>query len=111
AAVEGAPVELLLEVLPEAALAGVSVPGHRQEIQSSIYCQYQNHCLDEETFEIFSYLSSPIESGCDNRPYLVKWLNFIHNLLIGSYKVTKNLALDQILLTLILLKINNMNMF
>jgi len=42
---------------------------------------------------------------------LVKWLNFIHNSLIFTYKVTKNLALDQILLALILLKINDVNMF
>ena len=111
AAVEAAPVELLFEVLPEAALAGVSMACHRQEIHSSVYCQYQNHCLDEETSEIFSYLSSPIERGCDNRPYLVKWLSFIHNSLIFTYKVTKNLALDQILLTLILLKIKDMNIF
>ncbi len=37
-AVEGAPVELLFEILfeilPEAALTGTSMPGHRQEIQS-----------------------------------------------------------------------------
>lgn len=110
-AVEGAPVELLFEVLPETTLAGISMPCHRQEIQSSVYCQDQNHCLDEETFKIFSYFSSPIERGCDNRPYLVKWLDFIHNSLIFTYKVTKNLALDQILLALILLKINSMNMF
>ena len=71
----------------------------------------QNHCLDEETFEIFSYLSGPIERGSYNRSYLVKWLNFIHNLLISSFKVTKNLALGQILLPLILLKINKMSMF
>lgn len=109
--VKGAPVELPLEVLSEAALAGVSVAGHRQEIQSSVYSQYQYHCPDEETFEIFSYLSGPIERGCDNRPYLVKWLNFIHNLLISNYKVTKNLKFDQILFTLILLKINKMNVF
>lgn len=68
--------------MPEAALAGVSVPSHRQEIHPSVYCQDQNHCLGEETFKIFSYLSSPIERGGDNRPYLVKWLNFIHNPLI-----------------------------
>ncbi len=110
-AVEGAPVELLFEILPEAALTGTSMPGHRQEFQSSVYCQYQNHCLDEETFKIFSYFSSPVERGCDNRPYLVKWLKFIHNSLICNYKVTKNLAPDQILLTLILLEINNMDMF
>ena len=109
-AVEGAPVELLLEILPEAAFARVSMPGHRQEIQSSVYCQYQNHCLDEEALEIFSYFSSAIERGCDNRFYLVKRLDFIHNLLIVNYKVTKNLALGQILLPLILLKINKMNM-
>ena len=70
--------------MPEAALAGVSVPSHRQEIHPSVYCQDQNHCLGEETFKIFSYLSSPIERGGDNRPYLVKWLNFIHNPLIFS---------------------------
>ena len=110
-AVEGAPVELLFEILPEAALTGTSMLSHRQEFQSSVYCQYQNHCLDEETFKIFSYFSSPVERGCDNRPYLVKWLKFIHNSLICNYKVTKNLALDQILLTLILLEINNMDMF
>ncbi len=114
-AVEGAPVEILFEILfeilPEAALTGTSMPGHRQEIQSSVYCQYQKHCLDEETFKIFSYFSSLVERGCDNRPYLVKWLKFIHNSLICNYKVTKNLALDQILLTLILLEINNMDMF
>ena len=109
--VKGAPVELLLEVLSEAALAGVSVSGHRQEIQSTVYCQYQNHCLDEESFEIFSYLCGLIERGCDNRPYLVKWLNFIHNLLDYNCKVTKNLALDQILLTLISLETNRMNIF
>lgn len=109
--VEGAPVELLFEVLPEATLAGLSMSGHRQEIQFSVYSQYQNHCLDEETFEIFSYLSGPIERGSYNRSYLVKWLNFIHNLLINSFKVTKNLALGQILLPLILLKINKMSMF
>lgn len=109
--VEGAPVELLFEVLSEATLAGFSMPGHRQEIQLSVYRQYQNHCLDEKTFKIFSYLSGPIERGSYNRYYLVKWLNFIHNLLISSIKVTKNLALGQILLPLISLKINKMNMF
>ena len=111
AAVEGAPVELLFEVLSEAALAGISMPCHRKEIQFSVYCQYQNHCLDEETFKTFSYFCSPVERGCDNRLYLVKWLNFIHNSLISNSKVTKNLALDQILLALILLKIKDMNMF
>ena len=110
-AVEGAPVEFLLEILPEATLTGVSMPGHRQEIHSSVYRQYQNHCLDEETFKIFSYLRGPIERRCDNRPYLVKWLNFIHNLLISSFKVIQNLALDQIFQALILLKINKVNMF
>lgn len=109
--VEGAPVEPLFEVLSEATLAGFSMSGHRQEIQSSVYSQYQNHCLDEETFEIFTYLSGPIERGSYNRSYLVKWLNFIHNLLICSFKVTKNLALGQILLLLISLKINKMSMF
>ena len=61
--------------------------------------------------KFFRTFSSPVERGCDNRPYLVKWLKFIHNSLICNYKVTKNLALDQILLTLILLEINNMDMF
>ena len=45
--------------------------------------------LNEETSEIFSYLSSPVESGCDNRLYLVKWLNLIHNLLVCSFKIAK----------------------
>lgn len=43
--IEGAPVELPLEVLSEAALAGVSWPGHRQEFQSSVYRQYQKSRL------------------------------------------------------------------
>ena len=111
ACIKGAPVELLLEVLPEAAIAGLSLTGHRQEIHSSVYRQYQNYCLDEEAFEIFSYLCSAIECGCNNRTYLVKWLDYIHNLLIWNYKVTKNLALDQILTTLILLKINKINIY
>lgn len=111
ACIKGAPVELLLEVLPEAALAGLSLTGHRQEIHSSVYRQYQNYCLGEEAFEIFSYLCSAIECGCNNRTYLVKWLDYIHNLLIWNYKVTKNLALDQILTTLILLKINKINIY
>ncbi|MBD5356869.1 MAG: hypothetical protein HDR88_07695 [Bacteroides sp.] len=110
-AVEGAPVELPLEVLSEAALAGAPVPCHRQTTESSVYCQYQNHCLGEETFKIFSYLRSPVESRRYNRSYLVKWLNFIHNLLVYSFKIMTNLALDQILLTLILLIINDINMF
>ena len=92
-AAEGAPVELPLEVLPEAALAGVSVPGHRQEFPPSVYCQYQNHCLDEETFKIFSYFCTPVECGSNNRSYLVKWLDFIHNSLICTYKVTKKLVI------------------
>ena len=71
----------------------------------------QNYCLGEEAFEIFSYLCSAIECGCNNRTYLVKWLDYIHNLLIWNYKVTKNLALDQILTTLILLKINKINIY
>lgn len=111
AAVEGAPVELLLEVLPEAALAGVPVPSHRQETESSVYRQYQNHCLHEETFKIFSYFCTPVERVSDNRTYLVKWLEFIHNSLISNYKVTKNSSLDQIFLALILLKIKEIDMF
>ena len=94
ASVEDAPVELPLEVLPEAALAGVSVPGHRQENYPSVYCQYQNHCLDEETFKIFSYFCTLVECGGNNRTYLVKWLDFIHNSLICICKVTKNSSLD-----------------
>lgn len=47
-----------------------------------------------------------IELGCLNRTDLVKWRGFLHNSLIYNYKVTKkNLPLDQIFITLILLKI------
>lgn len=111
AAVEGAPVELTFEVLPEAALVGVSVPGHRQEIHPSVYCQYQNHCLDEETFKIFSYFCIPVECGNNNRTYLVKWLELIHHSLICTYKVTKNSSLDQIFQAFILLKFKEIYMF
>lgn len=85
--VEGAPVELLFEVLSVKRLSQDSpcrAIDRKFNFQLSVYRQYQNHCLDEKTFKIFSYLSGPIERGSYNRYYLVKWLNFIHNLLISS---------------------------
>lgn len=82
ASIKGASVELLLEVLHEAALAGLSLTGHRKKIHSSVYRQYQNHCLDEEALENFSYLCMAIECGYDSRTYLDKWLGCIHNILI-----------------------------
>lgn len=109
--VECKPVELLLEVLPEAALAGFAVAGHRQEIEFPIYGQYQKHCLDEEYLKTFSYFCSLIECGDNNRTYLVKRLGFIHNSLIFTFKVTKNLPLDQIFQLLILLNFKELNMF
>ena len=47
------PVEILLEVLPETALAGVSEAGHLHEIDAFWYAQVKNHCLDEESLKTF----------------------------------------------------------
>lgn len=66
-------------VAVEAALAGLAVPSKRQEIFPSLCYQNQNHCLDDETFETFSYLRGLIERGGVNRTYLVKRLNHIRN--------------------------------
>ena len=47
------PVELLLEVLVEAALAGMPEAGHLHEIDAFRYAQVQNHCLDEDSLKTF----------------------------------------------------------
>ena len=44
---------------------------------------------------------------CVCQTILVKWLNFIHNCLICTYKVTKIWSLDQIFKPLISLKIKH----
>lgn len=88
---KGAPVELPFEVLSEATFTGISMSRQRQEIHPSVYCQYQNHGINEETFKIVSYICSPIERRLNNQTYLIKWLIFIHNLFIFNYKVTKKI--------------------
>ena len=60
------PVEILLEVLPETALAGVSEAGHLHEIDAFWYAQVKNHCLDEESLKTFCYLCSAIEGILDD---------------------------------------------
>jgi hypothetical protein len=72
------PVELLLEVLAEAALTGVSEAGHLHEIDAFWYAQVKNHCLDEESLKTFCYLCSAIEGIFDDFGELVKW-HLIHN--------------------------------
>ena len=109
--VETAPVEILFEVLSEATLTGLAMACKRQEIYPSICCQYQTHCLDDETFETFSYLRIHIERRGDDRTYLVKRLKYIHNSLIYNYKVTNFWPLGQIFQALILLKFKELNMF
>ena len=89
AAVEDAPVKLLLEVLFEAAFTGLAVTWERQEIYPPTYCQNHNHCLDDETFEIFSYLCVRIECQGNNQTYLVKRLKHNRNSLICNYKFTR----------------------
>jgi len=53
------------------------------------------------TFAVRLGLHTPFEG------VLAKWIDYIHNLLIIIYKVTKNLPLGQICKALILLKIRN----
>jgi hypothetical protein len=83
------PVELLLEVLAEAALTGVSEAGHLHEIDAFWYAQVKNHCLDEESLKTFCYLCSAIEGIFDDFGELVKW-HLIHN-------VTRFLAATKLL--------------
>jgi len=83
------PVELLPEVLSEAALAGVSEAGHLHEIDTFWYAQIKNHCLDEECLKTFSYLCNAIEGVFDDFGELVKW-HLIHN-------VTRFLAATKLL--------------
>jgi hypothetical protein len=45
------PVELLLEVLAESSLTGVSEAGHLHEIDALWYAQVKNHCLNEESLQ------------------------------------------------------------
>ena len=71
------PVELLLEVLVESALTGISKAGYLHEIDVFWYAQVKNHCLDEESLNIFCYLCSAIEGIFGDIGELVKW-HFIH---------------------------------
>ena len=93
------------EVLPETALARIAMPCQSEKVEPPICCQNQFHCQNEETFKIFSYFSGVIERRGDNRTYLVKWLDFIHNSLILTFNVAKNPRLGQIFQALILLRI------
>ena len=67
------PVELPLEVLTKAALAGVSEARHLHEIDTFWYAQIKNHCLDEESLKTFCYLCSANEGIFNDFGELVKW--------------------------------------
>ena len=36
---------------------GGFVPGHQQKMHPSVFCHYQNHCLNEELFKNFFYFA------------------------------------------------------
>lgn len=88
------PVELLLEVLAEAALAGVSKAGHLHEIDAFWYAQVKNHCLDEESLKTFCYLCSAIEGIFDDFGELVKW-HLVH-IVTGLFAATKLLKISDL---------------
>ena len=46
-------------------------------------------------FNLILYFCGVIKRVCAGRTHLVKWLDFAHNNLIFTYKVTKNLSLGQ----------------
>ncbi len=81
------PVELPLEVLTEAALAGVSEVRHLHEIDTFWYAQIKNHCLDEESLKTFCYLCSAIEGIFDDFGELVKW-HLVH-IVTGFFAAAK----------------------
>jgi hypothetical protein len=88
------PVEILLEVLPETALAGVSEAGHLHEIDAFWYAQVKNHCLDEESLKTFCYLCSAIEGILDDFGEQVKW-HLIH-IVTGFLAATKLLKISDL---------------
>ena len=88
------PVELLLEVLAEATLAGVSNAGHLHEIDAFWYAQVKNHCLDEECLKTFCYLCSAIEGIFDDFGELVKW-HLVH-IVTGLFTATKLLKISDL---------------
>ena len=88
------PVELLLEVLAESALTGVSETGHLHEIDAFWYAQVKNHCLDEERLKTFCYLCSAIEGIFDDFGELVKW-HLVH-IVTGLFATTKLLKISDL---------------
>lgn len=67
------PVELLLEVLAEVALTGISEAVHLYEIDAFWYAQVKIHCLDEESLKTYCYLCSAIKGVFDDFGKLAKW--------------------------------------
>lgn len=56
-------VEILVEVLAEYALTGVSKVGYQRKIDKFMYAQVKNHCLDEGSLKTFCYFCSAIEGA------------------------------------------------